>query len=234
MTDNYKNYTKTRSNKHGLFGYSLFRRTQQTLKLINHIFNQLPHNKITIADMGCSDGRMLKSITHSHAQKINSATGIDIFPHGQPEKQQGDIIEYIKSDLYKSPTYPLDSNSQDILIASAFFKHHPDPQHFLGECIRILKKDGHLLMLDPCPWVVTTGGLLGHFNIKYVRNRWNHQRLNKQIIKFGYNKNLQIVFYERYWAAPTRKLYQLGMERILPNWLIQIIGLHQCVLLKKT
>jgi len=188
--------------------------------------------KARVVDFGCSDGHMIKQLNASFHERIDTIKGVDIFPHGKPESDD-ENVEYITVDLYREFPFPFQDESQDIMIHSAFFKHHPRPLEMLSECHRILNKGGFVVMLDPSMWVVRVGFILKYFDREYTTNPWSYKSVNKMIIALGLQNEMKIILYEKYWIAPNSFLFKLGIEKIIPNWFIQIFGLHQSIIIRK-
>lgn len=226
-------YDVLRSNGSGIISYGLFRRSTQLLKLVD---KEIQDNHITdlrMADFGCYDGAMMKSLSERHREIYDYAIGLDLFPHGKPSDIVENQIRFLQRDLWKEIPYPLADNSFNLLIASAFFKHHRDPKSFLQECCRVLTKDGILIMLDPCPWVVKIGFALNYFIAEDNPNLWNRTIVENLLKTAGLENLLFISSYERYWVAPNKRLYSLGLENFVPDFLINRIGLHQSIIIRK-
>lgn len=232
MAMNYDKYTELRSGDSTIFGYGLQRRTNQLLKLFLHVIKDGDIKKAKVIDFGCSDDHMINQIKGSFYDCIESIKGIDIFPHGKPVSDDGKT-EFITINLTKDLPLPFESESQNVLVQSAFFKHHPRPMEMLSECHRILDKGGYIIILDPSMWVVRLGFLLNYFDRKYTKNPWSYKSVSKMISTLGLENNMEIILYEKYWVAPNSFLYKSGIEKIIPDFLIQIFGLHQSIIIKK-
>jgi len=225
-------YAALRSDNDGIIGYGLSRRTSQLLKLVDQVIVK-DIKSLKVIDFGCYDGAMALKLANRNKDIFTEAVGMDIFPHGIPDDEKQGAIKFIKRDLWKEIPYPLEAEHYNLLIASAFFKHHRAPERFLQECHRLLDKGGFLIMLDPCSWVVQVGMVLKYFIREDNSNVWNKKSVAAMLNKTGLQDSFEISNYERYWIAPNKKLYDIGIESIVPNFLIQIFGLHQSIILRK-
>jgi len=226
-------YTELRASGEGIISYGLFRRSSQLMSLVEREIHENHLDKLRIVDFGCYDGAMMKKFSQQHSDVYENAIGFDLFPHGEPEDLEQHKIHFIKWDLQQKFPYPLEDESQNLLIASAFFKHHHAPEKFLHECNRILSKDGVLIMLDPRCWVVRIGFLFKYFIKKDNPNLWHKSSVENLIASCGLEKSLQISRYEPYWVAPNKKIFDTGFENILPGFLKRFLALHQSIVIKK-
>lgn len=226
-------YTELRSVGEGIIGYGLSRRTSQLLKLVDRFVAEDGVEALKVIDFGCYDGAMMAKLANRYKSIFTKAVGLDIFPHGVPEDELHGAIRFIKLDLWKEIPYPLEDGDYNLLVASAFFKHHRSPEPFLKECFRLLQKHGVLIMLDPCPWVVQVGMKFKYFVKEDNPNPWSKRSVEVMIENTGLKDNFVICDYERYWVAPNKKLFDLGIESWIPNFLIRRFGLHQSIVIKK-
>lgn len=226
-------YTELRASGDGIISYGLFRRSSQLISLVEREISEGNLTKLRIVDFGCYDGAMMTKLSQRYSDICESAIGFDIFPHGQPEDIEEHKIRFIKWDLHQQMPYPLEDASQNLLIAAAFFKHHRSPEKFLRECDRILSKDGVLIMLDPRSWVVRIGFLFKYFIKKDNPNLWDKSSVEDLIAKCGLENSLEISRYEPYWVAPNKKLFDIGLENLMPGFLKRFLALHQSIVIKK-
>lgn len=229
----FNQYNELRSVDEGIIGYGLSRRTSQLLKLVDRFVAEDNVEALKVIDFGCYDGAMMLKLANRHESIFTKAVGLDLFPHGVPEDNLHGAIRFIKRDLWKEIPYPLEAGEYNLLVASAFFKHHRSPEPFLKECYRLLQKNGILIMLDPCPWVVQIGMIFEYFVKEDNPNLWSKHRVAKMIENAGLKDRFVICGYERYWLAPNKKLFDLGLESWTPNFLVQRFGLHQSIVIKK-
>jgi len=214
----------------GVLGYGLSRRTAMLISTIEALLPIMQRPQLDVVDFGCADAAMMKAIAQALGDRHNSSTGLDVFRAGAPE--DGDGMRFLGVDLFKEYPYPIDDAGYDIAVASAFMKHHPDTQRFLSEVERILRPGGYAILLDPRPFVVRLGMIFGKFSRDYNPSLWSEQSVTKLVSESGIG--LSPERYTRYWVAPVRTIYETGIEKLLPGWLINMLALHQCMVLQRT
>ena len=74
---------------------------------------------------------------------------------------------------------------------------------------------------------------IGYFDSRYCKNLWTRKNLPIIASNADYNYKFKEIIFEKYWVAPTQYIYKLGVEKIIPQSLIQLIGMHQSILLQK-
>jgi SAM-dependent methyltransferase len=223
-------YAELRNSRDSIFSYGLSRR----LRMVSELFRTYCREtrNLQVVDFGCADGAMLIHLLKTFDGQIEKALGIDVFDHGIPDSVDARLT-YQTVHLFREFPYPIDNDSQHLMIGSAFFKHNPSPLPFLSECHRGLRPGGYLMLLDPRPLVIQFGILVGYFDRKYNPNPWNQGSLHGLLTKSGLSKAIKVVHYGRYWLAPTRRLYELGFENWIPGGVTNALGLHQAAVLQK-
>ena len=114
-------------------------------KIIQEL-NPQPGQKII--DVGCGTGWAVKEIVRRVPKA--KAYGIDISSEMIRIAKSGitnNAIEFIEGD---SENIPYADEFFDAVICSSSFHHYPRPVASLSEIRRILKKDGHLYLLETC------------------------------------------------------------------------------------
>lgn len=226
-------YLSARQDVLSSYGYGLQRRTSMLLTALDRFAPSRPNRGLDVVDFGCADGAMLGAVSRHFADRPGSRTGLDVFRSGLPcAAGGGEQIKFAAVDLFKRYPYPLLDESQDVAIVSAFIKHHPEPNRFLGELARILRPNGVAVLLDPRPLVVRVGMVFGRFNPHYNPNIWNRRTLERTLKSPALNC-IRLEHFERYWLAPTFSAFQIGLERVFPKVAIELCGLHQCAILRK-
>lgn len=110
-------------------------RTNKAVKFLN--------KNDTICDLGCGyDGIFLKNIKNG----IKRGIGVD---NKVCKKNNESAIKLIAADLNKN--LPLRSETFDAVTSFAVLEHIENYNKFLKETLRILKKDGILIMTTPDP-----------------------------------------------------------------------------------
>lgn len=96
-----------------------------------------------ILDAGCGDGGLAKFMQDALG---TSAYGIDISKKGIEIANKKGVKAKV-CDL--STEIPFENNYFDLIIANELIEHLADPDKFLKECRRVLKKDGIILIATP-------------------------------------------------------------------------------------
>jgi len=229
----YSKYPDLRANNNTLVGYGLQRRLRQIEGLLRVILDLGKLKDLRVLDFGCADDITLKYLLSKFGKIFEKGLGIDIFPFGVPNNMDSEGLRFFKLDLFNKFPYPFSDSSCNIVISSAFFKHHPNPKLFLNEIWRILEEEGYLLLLDPCPWVIKVGIWLKYFEKRYCPNIWDKNSIKLNVHEGNLNYRFKEIFYEKYWVAPNKFLFDLGVENLFPNKIINIFGLHQSLVLRK-
>lgn len=222
-------YLELRNDPKSSFGYGLMRRTNMLLEMMGKYATG--ENALDVIDFGCAEGAMLLAAAAKLDKRFQSGLGVDVFRSGVPQADTVHNIRFAFADLFRYPL-PIESESRDVAIISAFLKHHPSPASFLREVSRILRSGGCAIVLDPRPWVVNVGFRVGRFNPEYNPSLWSLATI-KTLLAEQRDIRLDVKDYRRYWVAPTPAIFNLGVERILPANILHILAMHQCVVLTR-
>jgi len=222
-----KSYFAERLDVTSPYGYCLGRRIVMVLRVFDR--HQLSGD---VVDFGCADGKMLDAVADHAQSRFNSGLGVDVFPISVPTDEPHRNVAFRRIDLFNEYPFPIQNESFDVAIASAFLKHHPEPARFLAEVHRILRPGGHVVLLDPRPLVVRIGMKFGRFRPNANPSVWCKRTIAALIASHGLG--FTVKEYERYWIAPNYALYELGLDAVLPGFLRRVVGLHQCLLLQRT
>ena len=223
-----KGYLEQRRNLGTSYGYGLMRRTKMTLDMVRA---HAPARPLDFVDFGCADGAMLMAAAEELGTGFRSGLGLDVFRSGVPAANTELRINYVAGDLFTKFPFPVADESIDVAIASAFFKHNPNPGMFMNEVQRMLRPGGILIMLDPRPYVVNMGARLGRFNKGYIPTLWAKQYV--MYLLEGIGSQLKLKDFQRYWIAPNYGTYKMGIERLMPRFFANWVALHQCIVLVK-
>lgn len=107
--------------------------------LANHISALATNITGVTLDIGCG--------TKPYQKLFLSTTylGLEIDTPANREKKQADFF-------YDGNVFPFDNEKFDSLVVNQVFEHVFNPDDFLDELNRVLKKDGHLLITVPFVW----------------------------------------------------------------------------------
>jgi SAM-dependent methyltransferase len=112
--------------------------------------NALLKPEFRVVDFGCGRGahgeddipfrRTLRTLRGKVARVI----GIDVDPAGT-ENTSLDEFHLLRQD----GTWPLDSESVDLIVCDNVMEHLPDPELFFSEASRVLRREGYVLIRTP-------------------------------------------------------------------------------------
>jgi SAM-dependent methyltransferase len=229
-TDFNAKYLAARQQNTGILGYGLGRRTRMLVSAIEAALPSIERHRVDVVDFGCADAAMLRATAQALGPRHGSSVGLDVFRTGAPPDGNG--MRFLNVDLFKNYPYPLADQACDIAIASAFMKHHPDTRRFLSEVARVLRPGGIAVLLDPRPFAVKVGQMVGKFSRDYNPSPWSRQSVTALLDEGGIA--LRPHRYERYWVSPTQAIYDTGVEKLLSRSMVHLLALHQCMVLKRT
>lgn len=96
-----------------------------------------------VLDIGCFQGEFLKDI----APKIRRGTGID--PLTQTATQEN--LTFLK--FYFVDHLPFKDESFDVICLLAVLEHVENKSELIAECVRLLRKEGRVILTVPSPHV---------------------------------------------------------------------------------
>lgn len=127
------------------FEYDTSREGQYTRFHINELSDMIDLSEgDVVLDVACGNGTLLREL--SKKAKIQ-ATGIDVSENMIHAAKQ----RYPNMNFEVKPCYPLEwkDESIDIITICCAFHHFDNPQGFVNECRRVLKKNGTVYIADP-------------------------------------------------------------------------------------
>lgn len=226
-------YLAQRRNPASGFGYGLARRSAMAVAAAERAFAGAAPGSVDVVDFGCAEGAMLEDLATALGHRFGQGVGLDVFRSGQPPDDPARRLRFVAQDLFRAWPYPLADASADLALASAFAKHHPDLPRFLGEVARILRPGGIAVLLDPRPTVVKVGMRVGRFNPAYNPSPWSGRSIARLLGTTPLGGRLALQSFERYWLAPNHAIHRTGVEDWLPPGLRHLLGLHQCLVLRR-
>jgi len=127
------------------FEYDMSREGQYTRFHIKELSNMIDLSEgDVVLDVACGNGTLLREL--SKKAKIQ-ANGIDISENMIHAAE----MRYPDMSFLVNPCCPLRWNDEsiDIITVCCAFHHFDDPQGFVNECKRVLKKKGTVYIADP-------------------------------------------------------------------------------------
>lgn len=98
-----------------------------------------------LLDVGCGTGPMIELLLREFPKK--NYTGIDLTPR-MIEVAQAKKLPHAEFLVGDSENLPFADGSFDVVICTNSFHHYPNPQAFMKETSRVLRKDGRLILRD--------------------------------------------------------------------------------------
>ena len=128
------------------FEYDTSREGQYTRFHINELANtiNLREDNVVVLDVACGNGTLLGELS----KKANiQANGIDI----SENMIHAAKMRYPNMNFEVKPCCPLEwsNESIDIITICCAFHHFDNPQGFVNECKRVLKKNGTVYIAEP-------------------------------------------------------------------------------------
>ncbi|RUL52010.1 MULTISPECIES: bifunctional 2-polyprenyl-6-hydroxyphenol methylase/3-demethylubiquinol 3-O-methyltransferase UbiG [Lysinibacillus] len=130
-------------------------------------------NELNILDLGCGEGFILSYLSEQYNQKLN-LNGLDYSEH-QLEFARKKVPNASFSQADFSKGIPYEDESFDLIYSGEVIEHLYDPDFFVEEINRVLKKDGILVITTPnlCSWISRLFFALGIYPIFYESSTKN-------------------------------------------------------------
>jgi SAM-dependent methyltransferase len=123
-----------------------------------------------IVDVGCGDGRLIKSLV---GQGYANAVGTDILFH---EKDPHGAAEELRSRfpfVLTEGRLPFPDGSVDVVLSNQVFEHVSDKRAFLSEILRVLRRGGIALLVFPTSEAIVEHHVkLPYFHLADLRKAW--------------------------------------------------------------
>lgn len=201
--------------------YTLKHRTNKILSLLEQ-FLEKKGNKYPkkILDIGCADGLMteeiIKHLRHNFVLGIERNTNFILPP-------KMNKASYLYGD---GCILPMKDEVFDAIIVSACFKHIPNPKEFSQEMLRVLKRNGIVIICEPRPYVLKFGVWVGKFQKRWLFNVWSLKEYQGFLANIGFR-----TLYSTYYMPPI----PLGnnLESFLKKFRIHLFFLHQVGIFQK-
>lgn len=199
------------------FKYRLKRRTQEVLKAIESYAPALQR----VLDLGTAEGRMLFDIQRAYptALYIGVEYSLNLIHYGASRFKK---INYVCSDV-QSLCFK-NSETFDVIIATAVIEHLSTPLPFLETCRKLLRHNGIFILTVPQRFWERAASLVGlisgthqsHFSSQDVLNLCKRAQL-----KILENRGFMLSPVG-FWGERTVEglLSQVHLDKFLPNQLI--------------
>jgi SAM-dependent methyltransferase len=113
---------------------------------INYFINNSGVNNkiISYLDFGCSEGGITEKVGKSLDLNKNNIIGIDILSDDLIHKKN----EFTYFQINNNDSFPIDTDSIDLITALMVFHHLPEPLFYIKEIYRTLKKNALLIIRE--------------------------------------------------------------------------------------
>jgi 2-polyprenyl-3-methyl-5-hydroxy-6-metoxy-1,4-benzoquinol methylase len=133
--------------------------------------------KGVLVDIGCDTPPVLIEKLH---QKMDKCIGIDVIV--KPKRYKN--IELIQQTINQEIN--LNDETADTITLLAVLEHLKYPEAIVGECYRILKPKGRLLITVPAPKFLAKIGLVRQAMIDQHENYFTQKRLEMMLKEAGF------------------------------------------------
>lgn len=214
-----KSYHIGRKSKKALI-YRLNRRTSEVIRVIEKYYHGNPDS---IIDLGTADGLMLSKIKDSYP--LTNCIGIE-YSIELIETNNDSRITILQGDV---TAVDMPDNSFDIAVATAIIEHLADPKKFLKESMRLLKKDGLLILTSPDPfweWIAT---FLGHLPHEIHNKVMKLKELSLLFKEIGF----EIVEQKKFMLSPIGMPIEMPIENIIRKTGLNFLFANQLIVGRK-
>jgi SAM-dependent methyltransferase len=198
-----KGYLVNRKTK-AILKYGLRRRTEA---VIHHLQRFSLPNPCIVLDIGTADGLMLRSLIEHCRSSSSIGIGIDTrFRYLESAKEN--VTHAVQADGRR---LPLRTNSVDVIILAAVFKHVRGLESLLVECHRVLGPDGKIIATDPTPLGIRLGILRGYFSRQSIAQTPDLRATQQMLTRCGF----KVIYAERFMLSPIPFIGSDAIERAL-------------------
>jgi len=185
----------------GPWRYRLRRRTAEVLKAIREFGGSQPR---CVLDVGTADGLMLEELSHHFkAHFVGVDTSREILD-ANPER----TFQAVQADAM---SLPFEEGSFDIVIAAAIIEHLPDGGKFLGECHRVLRPGGLLILTTPEPFFDRVSEVISRQGKGFHYRRFSLRELRSLCSSRG----LRVLKAEKFMMSPIGFPGENAIEKVM-------------------
>ncbi len=203
------------------FIYRLRRRTDE----VERVLRRYHHRPLrVIVDVGTADGLMLADLR----KRLGPLTflGID---YSLP-LLRAVVLEGVYKGQGDALALPVRSQAADAVIATAVIEHVPNADALLGECWRILRPGGLLVLTTPNPLMDCLAAILGILKDAQHSQTFTLKELSTRVTKHGF----EIVEARKFMLSPIGFPAEKTIERVFGPLGLQFMMANQLVVGRKS
>ncbi len=201
------------------------RRAETVIAYLRQGFAAQPPRKFgaCLLDVGTADGTMLH--VFRDAFRGISLTGLEA---------SEDLVEVAREQglnvvCSRVEEMTFEREHFDAVTIVATLKHIPDARAALAACHSVIVPGGHIIVADPTPMGLRLGVWRGHFDPRWLPNRWTLARTRAHLEKAGF----EVVTAKRYMPLPVTLPGMGVIERVL-RWMgLSRLFMQQATLARK-
>lgn len=135
-------YRSSEEEVRGTFGDDVQRAAAFYFRYVNFILNFLPRHPARILDLGCGSAWSTWLLRMAGQE----AYGTDLHAHAVEARRVDAGLPYVAADARR---IPFADGSFDAVGLYQVLEHIPEPRRALGECLRVLRPGGRLIVVGP-------------------------------------------------------------------------------------
>ena len=181
--------------------------TESPTQLCNyliHRFNMKPEDRLL--DVGCGRGDFLKGFNDS---------GLDVCGVDN-EKSDSPLLKdtEVRYAHFENEIFPFDSDTFDIVFSKSVIEHMFNPGNFMGECYRVLKPGGRIILMTP-DWI---SQMKTFFDDYTHRQPYTVAAIKDTLSIFGFKEVSSELFYQLpiLWRYQALKIVSRILRLFIP------------------
>lgn len=181
--------------------------TKYPSQLVSHLFNRFNMKKSdTLLDVGCGRGDFTKGFKDLGLE----VSGIDF------QKSDLEMLNNIKVQYanIEKESFPFENEMFDFVFSKSVIEHLWNPEHFIKECCRVLKKDGRIIIMTP-DW---QSQRLIFYDDYTHRHPYTPTALKDLLKIYGFKEVSAEIFYQLpvLWKHPRLKIFSKFLQLFGP------------------
>lgn len=118
--------------------------TQHDEITLTKIESYVPLANKTVLEIGCGDGRVTNYLTELPTQLVACDPNLARLTEAANTVSSAHFLAGSGIEL------PFADTTFDLVLFTLSLHHHPDSGAALAEAVRVLRRDGHILVMEPC------------------------------------------------------------------------------------